>query len=131
MGLAVSKPQPSQLDRLFLNAPSWTRAFGQRLIGVQEARARSGTARSALIWEIPSDITGRGSTGDRATIAIATPGGTDGLQACAVGAHHRICRGDSYRRDRPSARREESGLQRSKFGGDGKDRPEPGDRFAR
>ena len=31
----------------------WTRAFGPSPIGVQEPWARSRTARSALIWEIP------------------------------------------------------------------------------
>src|SRR5262249_50959984 len=31
----------------------WTRAFGPRPMRVQKARARSGTARSTFIWEIP------------------------------------------------------------------------------
>src|SRR5512135_108933 len=34
----------------------WTRAFGPSPIGVQEARARSRPARSALIWEIPAKV---------------------------------------------------------------------------
>ena len=36
----------------------WTRAFGPSPIRVQEARARSRTARSTLIWEIPGQVAG-------------------------------------------------------------------------